>query len=194
MASNPPQVAEVDVENPPPLAHGDSELNTKPAVKNLNRLTSCFRGERRVYGTGKSIPEEFRDFIFGGNLIRIAVAFILALALERMVEQFVASFITPIIGVIGAESFEDLTFTVRSSKFRYGLFLDSFISFFVICVTLFFCLILPLQKYGGRFAPSWIVRKCPYCYSEMAAIANKCPSCGSDVEPIEIGKVVSKTS
>ncbi|CAN8066272.1 unnamed protein product [Agarophyton chilense] len=118
MASNPPQVAEVDVENPPPLAHGDSELNTKPAVKNLNRLTSCFRGERRVYGTGKSIPEEFRDFIFGGNLIRIAVAFILALALERMVEQFVASFITPIIGVIGAESFEDLTFTVRSSKFR----------------------------------------------------------------------------
>lgn len=190
MATDKGQRTEIDVENPPmanPIAR-DIETASSGSEE---VVVGCW-GEKTQYGTGKHMLAEFRDFIFGGNLIRIAVALVLALALEKLVNQFVASFVTPIIGIIGADSFEELKFTIRSSEFKYGLFLDALISFVVICVTLFFCLILPVQRYGGRCVPSWIIRKCPYCYTDMAAIATKCPSCGSDVEPIPIGKTMKK--
>lgn len=76
-----------------------------------------------------TILMELRDFTLGGNFIRIAAAFVLALALEKLIKQFVASWITPIIGIIGGTSFADLTFSINSSKFAYGLFFDALISF-----------------------------------------------------------------
>jgi len=130
----------------------------------------------------KSILVEFRDFILGGNLIRMAVAFVLALALENLISQFVASFITPIIGIIGARDFSELTFTIRDSRFAYGNFLDSGISFIVICLVLFFFLILPTQRLAPKCAPAWVIRKCPYCLSDMSAMASKCAFCCSDLE------------
>lgn len=141
-------------------------------------------------GTGKSIVVEFRDFLLGGNLIRIAVAFVLAIALEKLINQFVASFVTPIIGIIGGRDFGDLLFTVRDSKFRYGDFISVLISFLVICLVLFFLLVLPVQRYGGKCVPSWVVRKCPFCFSDISAIATRCPSCTSAVEPLPILKKV----
>lgn len=139
-------------------------------------------------GTGKSVLIEFRDFVLGGNLIRLAVAFVLALALERMIGQFVASFVTPILGIIGARSFSELTFTIRKSVFTYGEFLDTLISFLIICLVLFFCLVLPVQRYGGKCVPSWIIRKCPYCFSDISAIATRCAFCCSAVEPLPVVK------
>lgn len=155
--------------------------------------TSCFgsKKDKVQYGTGKSIIVEFRDFIFGGNLIRIAVAFVLALSIERLVTSFVSSFVTPILGIIGDTDFEELKFTIRQSNFVYGLFLDALISFIIIALVLFFCLILPTQRYGGRCVPAWILRKCPYCCQDMPAIATKCPSCCSSVEAVPIGQKVA---
>lgn len=150
--------------------------------------TGCFgkKGEKRAPLYRKPVSVEFRDFMLGGNLIRLAVAFVIAIALQALINQFVVSFITPIIGIIGSRSVEDLVFTIRGSAFRYGRFLDEMISFIMICVVLFFVLILPLQRYGGHCAPAWVMRKCPYCCSDMAAIGTKCPSCCSAVEPLAI--------
>ncbi|PXF43224.1 Large-conductance mechanosensitive channel [Gracilariopsis chorda] len=192
MATEAAQRTEVDVESPPTAIAVARDTETVSS-HSQEVVVGCW-GEKAQYGTGKPMLAEFRDFMFGGNLIRIAVALVLALALEKLVNQFVASFVTPIIGIIGADSFEELTFTIRSSEFKYGLFLDALFSFIVICITLFFCLILPVQRYGGRCVPSWIIRKCPYCYTDMAAIATRCPSCGSDVEPLPIGKTMAKST
>lgn len=149
------------------------------------------KGNSGNSGTNKPCLVEFRDFVLGGNLIRIAVAFVLALALEKMVSTFVSSFVTPILGIIGAREFKELTFTIRSSVFTYGVFLDAVISFLVIATVLFFCLILPVQRYGGRCVPSWIMRKCPYCFADMPAIGTKCQFCCSSVEPLPIGQKVA---
>lgn len=140
--------------------------------------------EDRALGTGKPILIEFRDFVLGGNLIRMAVAFVLALSLNNMVSQFVSSFITPILGIIGASDFTHLVFSIRKSEFQYGKFLNAAISFLVICSVLFFCLILPVQRYGGRCVPAWIIRKCPYCCTDMPAIATKCSNCTSTIIPL----------
>lgn len=76
-----------------------------------------------------SIISELREFTLSGNFIRIAAAFILALALERLITQFVASWISPIVSIMGGRSFKNLTFTIHGSEFAYGLFIDAIISF-----------------------------------------------------------------
>ncbi|HSO50400.1 MAG TPA: MscL family protein [Acidimicrobiia bacterium] len=42
-----------------------------------------------------NVLKEFRDFITKGNLIEIAVAFIMALAFAAVVASFVADIVTP---------------------------------------------------------------------------------------------------
>lgn len=134
----------------------------------------------------KAILAEFRDFVLGGNFINVATALVLALALEALIKAFVSAFVTPIIGVIGSASFNSLKFTIRGSDFVYGLFLDALLSFTMVMTTIFCCIILPLQRHGGRCAPAWIQTFCQYCCSQIPAIATKCPHCTSEVTPKKI--------
>lgn len=136
----------------------------------------------------KGILGEFRDFVLGGNFIRLAAAFVLALALEDLIKAFVAAFVSPIIGVIGSKDFSDLAFTIRGSAFKYGNFFNAALSFLMILLTIFFCLILPLQRYGGKCAPAWIQTFCEHCCQQIPAIATKCPHCCSNVTPKPVYK------
>mmetsp|Transcript_44843 Transcript_44843/g.110029 ORF Transcript_44843/g.110029 Transcript_44843/m.110029 type:complete len:151 (-) Transcript_44843:62-514(-) len=129
--------------------------------------------------------KEFRDFLLGGNFIRVAVALIMALALNDLVRVFVSSFVTPIIGIIGNTSFDELVFTIRGSKFTYGEFFDALIYFVMLTLIIFFCLVLPVQRLAGKCAPSWVVRKCPYCFEETSSIGTRCSHCCADIEPMK---------
>lgn len=92
----------------------------------VEKNQSCFQPRK----DGKaSAMQELTDFITGGNFIRIAAALVLALALEKLVTQFVSSWVTPIIGIFGGVSFKDLAFTINGSRSEYGNFLDALISF-----------------------------------------------------------------
>lgn len=153
----------------------------------VEQPTGCCAGPKNT-GTGKSILVEFRDFLLGGNLIRIAVALVMALAINDLINQFVKSFITPIIGIIGGTDFSSLTFKINGSNFTYGDFFDQLISFLVLTIVIFFCLILPVQRYGGLCVPAWIMRKCPYCFQDAPAIATKCPSCCSEIEALPLNQ------
>jgi large conductance mechanosensitive channel len=122
----------------------------------------------------------------GGNFIRLAAAFVLALALESLIKSLVSSFITPVLGIIGSRNFNDLDFTVRGSRFAYGEFINAAISFLTIGMVIFFCLILPVQRYGGKCAPAWVQTFCEYCCQQIPAIATKCPHCCSAVTPVPV--------
>lgn len=136
----------------------------------------------------KAILAEFRDFVLGGNFIQLAVAFVIAIEVQRLISQFVSSFVTPWFGVIGKTSFETLDFTIRDSTFSYGKFIDALISFLIIALVVFFVLILPTQRYGGKCVPSWVVRKCPHCFSDISAISTRCKYCTSELTPVQISK------
>lgn len=101
----------------------------------------CFRHRKN---DESSILKELRDFTLSGNFIRIAAAFILALALERLITQFVASWISPAISMMGGRSFKNLSFTVSGSEFAYGMFIDALISF---CKIHSFCQVAPCFNY-----------------------------------------------
>jgi large conductance mechanosensitive channel len=95
--------------------------------------------------------KEFRDFLLRGNLIELAVAFVMGLAFAAVLNSFVADIITPIIGaIVGKPDFTNLTFTIHHSLFRYGAFITALIQFATIAAAIFFFVVKPVQVILAR--------------------------------------------
>lgn len=96
--------------------------------------------------------QEFKNFLLRGNIVELAVAFVIGLALVALVTAFVADWITPIIGAIfgGQGAFDDLSFTINNSVFHYGHFIDALITFVAIATAVFFFVVKPMQYYNER--------------------------------------------
>jgi large conductance mechanosensitive channel len=96
--------------------------------------------------------KEFRDFLLRGNIVELAVAFVMGLAFAALVNSLVNDLITPLIAmVIGKPDFSDLTFTINDARFRYGAFLTAVIQFLSIALAVFFFVVRPVNALMGRF-------------------------------------------
>ncbi len=123
-----------------------------------------------------SLLEDFKKFLLQGNLVTVAVAFVVATVFALVVKAFVVDIITPIIALIfGKPNFESLTFTINSSHFLYGDFINAVITFVTTAFALFFFVVKPYEAYQSRKDPS--VKDCPECTSEIPAGAKRCPKC-----------------
>jgi len=95
--------------------------------------------------------KEFKDFLLKGNLIELAVAFVMGVAFAAVLNAFVADIITPIIGaIVGKTDFSNLTFTIHHSKFLYGAFITAVIQFVSIGAAVFFFIVKPVQAVLAR--------------------------------------------
>jgi large conductance mechanosensitive channel len=95
---------------------------------------------------------EFKDFLLRGNIVLLAVAFVIGVAFAAVVTAFVADWVTPIIGAIfgGNGPFDTLSFTLNGSVFRYGDFIDALITFVAIAAAVFFFVVKPYNYYTER--------------------------------------------
>lgn len=90
--------------------------------------------------------KEFKDFLFKGNIIELAVAFVMGLAFAAVVNSLVSNLVMPIIAaIIGKPDFSGLTFTIHHSIFRYGAFISDVIQFVAIGAAVFFFIVKPVQ-------------------------------------------------
>jgi large conductance mechanosensitive channel len=97
--------------------------------------------------------KEFKDFLLRGNLIALAVAFVLGTAFAALVTAFVTDIVTPIIGAIfGKVDFSSLFFTIHRSQFLYGSFLTAAITFVSIAAAVFFLIVKPVETLTARFS------------------------------------------
>lgn len=95
--------------------------------------------------------KEFKDFLMRGNLIELAVAFVMGVAFAAVLNALVSDMITPIIGAIfGKVDFSNLTFTIHHSKFLYGSFITALIQFVMIAAAIFFLVVKPVQHALAR--------------------------------------------
>lgn len=95
--------------------------------------------------------KEFKEFAFGGNIIELAVAFVMAGAFGALVTALVEHIVMPLVGIIfGEPSFDDLIATVNESKILYGSFLTALISFLAIAAGVFFFIVKPYNSYKAR--------------------------------------------
>ena len=132
--------------------------------------------------------KEFRQFILRGNLVDLAVAVVVGTAFTAVVNSLVKALITPLIAAIfGKQDFSNLVFTINGSRFLYGQFINSLITFITVAFVMFFFVIKPVNALMERFRPEPKLdeetRACPECLSDIPASAKRCAFCTSVVVP-----------
>ena len=97
----------------------------------------------------------FRDFILRGNVVDLAVGVMVGAAFTAVVSSLVKDLMTPFIAaVIKQPDFSKLVFTINGSQFLYGDFFNALVSFVIVAATIYFFVVLPVNKLTTRFKGS----------------------------------------
>jgi len=136
-----------------------------------------------------TIREDFGTFIAKGNLVQLAIAFVMGVAFAGLVTALVNDIFTPLIGVAGHFDFSSWKYTINNSTFLQGAFLNALINFIIIALVIFFAIALPYQRYMDRKAAKApkapvTTRPCPECLSNIPLAAKRCSFCTSPVAPV----------
>jgi large conductance mechanosensitive channel len=92
--------------------------------------------------------KEFKEFVSKGNLVELAVAVILGLAFNVVVQSLVGDVFTPLIAAIfGQPDFSSITIPVGDSEILIGNFLNALIYFVIVAFVLF----LVVKAYNRAF-------------------------------------------
>jgi large conductance mechanosensitive channel len=124
----------------------------------------------------------FKKFLLRGNLVDLAVAFVIGAAFAMLVTALVKDFITPLLGALGGKgAFGGRTFTLHNSVFAYGDFINAVIAFLIMAAVIYYLVVMPftalLDRYKKEPEPDAPVRECPECLSSIPAAATRCAFC-----------------
>ncbi|KAF8960467.1 ion channel [Flammula alnicola] len=154
--------------------------------------------ESNIKRTVKSAWSGFTDFALRDNVLEVAVGLIIATAFTRVVNSLVSDVILPPISLLPfmSRNLEEKFVILRRGPhyvkpggyntrnqavedgaviLTYGAFLDQFVNFVGIGVTLYI-----LANVYGYFSHESIIKhtvKCPYCRKEIGSKAKRCPMC-----------------
>ena len=93
----------------------------------------------------------FRKFLMRGNLVELAVAVVIGVAFNAVIQALISDIITPLIAAIaGKPNFGALTFTINHSKFSYGSFINALLSFVIIAAVVYFLIVSPMARVMAR--------------------------------------------
>jgi large conductance mechanosensitive channel len=119
----------------------------------------------------------FKKFLLRGNLVELAVAFVIGAAF--------AALVTALVG--GKGSLSTRTFTVHHVQFLYGAFLTALIAFLLMAAVIYFFVVVPftalLDRYKKEPEPDAPTRECPECLSSIPAAASRCMFCTAASAP-----------
>ena len=94
----------------------------------------------------------FKNFLLRGNVVELAVAVVIGAAFASLVNGFVDSFLTPLIGVFSGGGELGGEFVINGQHFTWGAFLSTAIGFVLTAVVIYFLVVLPLHKLMERRA------------------------------------------
>lgn len=93
--------------------------------------------------------KEFKEFAMKGNLVDIAVGFVMGAAFKQVVTSFTAGIISPLIGLLFNANFKDLKYIAKQGiadkagkitgevAILYGEFLTNIIDFIIVAFVMF---------------------------------------------------------
>jgi large conductance mechanosensitive channel len=138
---------------------------------------------------------EFKAFVMRGNLLELAVAFILGVAFGRVVTSLVNDVIMPPIGlVLGGVDFSNLFINLSTTPYstlaeaqaagaptlNYGLFILAVLDFVVVALVVFL-LVRAVNRMQRPKPAAPTTKDCPYCLSVIPLKATRCLHCTSDL-------------
>ena len=148
----------------------------------------------------KKFVQDFKTFLQRGNVIDLAVAFVIGSAFSAIVTSLVSNVIMPPIGMLlDKVDFSNLYIVLKQGTVpgpyltleaakkagavtvNYGLFITSLISFFIIALVIF-SIVRAINKLYPKPAPAVTTKTCPFCASAIPVAAIRCPNCTSPLE------------
>jgi large conductance mechanosensitive channel len=118
-----------------------------------------------------------------GDLVNLAVAVVIGVVFAALIKALIADLVTPIIALIfGKPNFSDLSFTINSSHFRYGDFINALLTFFLTAAAVFFLVVKPYNAWQQHRPTDPTVKECPECTSEIPIKARRCPECTAQLQ------------
>ena len=157
--------------------------------------------------------KEFKEFATRGNIVDLAVGVVIGGAFQSIINSLVSDIIMPAVSIItGKVDFSDMVFTVGSTSIKYGNFITAIVNFLIIAFSIFLAITYlnkfnkkmeamslghaeKLSKKLGKTKKEQIITEptvkiCPFCYSEINYKATRCAHCTSELEKVEIQKII----
>ncbi len=141
--------------------------------------------------------KDFKAFVDRGNLLQLAVAFIMGVTFAAIVTSLVNDIIMPAVGLaLGGLDMTSLFAvikegttagpyaTVAAAKeagavtINYGIFINAILTFLIVALVLFFI----MKAYMKTQKPAAATTKdCPFCTRTIPLAATRCPECTSEL-------------
>lgn len=134
---------------------------------------------------------EFKAFLLRANVLALALAFIVGVALASVIASLVNDILMPPIGLLlGGVDFQSMFVdlsgkqypTLKAAKdagaatINYGVFLNSVITLVIVSFVVFL-----IARTFVREVPPAATKTCPRCRETILAAATRCPHCTSDL-------------
>jgi large conductance mechanosensitive channel len=126
--------------------------------------------------------QEFKKFALRGNVVELAVAVILGLAFNAVIQSLVDDVLMNLIAAaVGQPDFSRLTFRLGEAVIRYGDFITAVVNFLLIAFALFL-VVKAINKMMGKEDEPPKMAECPFCKTSIPVNATKCPACTSTLQ------------
>ncbi|NLO27732.1 MAG: large conductance mechanosensitive channel protein MscL [Actinobacteria bacterium] len=142
--------------------------------------------------------KDFKAFIDQGNLLQLAIAFIMGVTFAAVVTSLVNDIIMPAVGLgLGGVDFTNLYAVIKNAPtgpadyanleaaqaagavtINYGVFINAIIVFIIVALVLFFLMKAYMKTQKPAEATT---RDCPFCKSTVPIEATRCPQCTSEL-------------
>ena len=125
--------------------------------------------------------DEFKKFVTRGNLVDLAVAFIMGLAFAAVVTAFVNVTLSIVAAIFGSKvTFDRLTISLNGTPIPYGALLTAIVSFLIVAWALFL-LVKAYQRANPPKEEPTTTKPCDYCRTDIPIDAVRCPNCTSQL-------------
>ncbi|MFZ3217364.1 MAG: large conductance mechanosensitive channel protein MscL [Candidatus Acidiferrales bacterium] len=138
--------------------------------------------------------KEFKEFAMKGNVLDLAVGFIIGAAFGKIVTSLVTDIIMPPVGlIVGKVDFSSLFLNLSGKSYptladakaagaatlNYGSFLNNVVDFLIVAFAVF--MIVRAVNHWNRPAPAAApdTKECTFCASKIPLKATRCPNCTS---------------
>ncbi len=94
----------------------------------------------------------FKSFILRGNVIELAVAFVIGVAFTSVVTALVDGLINPLIAaIVGKPNLdESMIVTVNEAQFLFGSVIGAAINFLLVAAAVYFFIVAPMNAVAAR--------------------------------------------
>lgn len=147
--------------------------------------------------------KEFKEFAIKGNVVDMAVGIIIGAAFTTIVQSLVKDVLMPPIGLLlGGVDFSNFFTVLKEGSIpapyetlaaaseagavtlNYGVFFNTILSFLIVAFSVFLLIryINRLKRPAEEPEPAApTIKKCTYCYTDIAIEATRCPNCTSEL-------------